>query len=238
MARIRAYRQQAESDRESLVMAHLGLVKRVAVHLKPRLPPYMELDELVQVGVVGLLEAARQYSADQGVFEHFALARVRGAIIDEVRRMSSLPRSAVAILKQHGGAAHALATTLGRPPTHAEIAAHLGVDAEQYAQDRAAAQRFETVAIDEVSDEVLSLPVDDQDRPDRRLEFVQSIESLTSAIDALPERERMVMSLYYVDELNLREIAAVLGVTESRVSQILSGIVKRLRREVRGDDDR
>jgi len=109
--------QQVQNNHEALVMAHLAMVKRIALHLKARLPPFMELDELVQVGMIGLLEAARAYDADKGIdFENFAHSRVRGAILDEVRRLSFLPRSAVAINKSHAEALHVLAAELGRTP--------------------------------------------------------------------------------------------------------------------------
>ena len=111
---------------EDLVMAHLGLVKRVALHLKARIPAFMELDELIQVGMIGLLEAARAYDPVKGIeFENFAHSRVRGAILDEVRRLSFLPRSAVAINKSHSEATHELGAELGRTPTQAELADYI-----------------------------------------------------------------------------------------------------------------
>lgn len=109
--------EEVQNNSEALVMAHLGMVKRVALHLKVRLPPFMELDELIQVGMIGLLEAARAYNPSKGIeFENFAHSRVRGAILDEVRRLSFLPRSAVAINKSHNEANHELAAELGRTP--------------------------------------------------------------------------------------------------------------------------
>jgi RNA polymerase sigma factor for flagellar operon FliA len=103
-------------------MAHLGLVKRVALHLKVRLPPFMELDELIQVGMIGLLEASRAYDPAKGIeFENFAHSRVRGAILDEVRRLSFLPRSAVAINKSHSEATHELAAELRRTPDSGRV---------------------------------------------------------------------------------------------------------------------
>ena len=115
--------------RDDLVIAHMGMVKRVALHLKARLPPFMEVDELVQVGMLGLIEAARGFDASKGIgFENYAHSRVRGAIIDEVRRLSALPRSAVSFNKSHSAATQSLAAELGRTPTQAEMAAHMGMD--------------------------------------------------------------------------------------------------------------
>ena len=117
---------QARPQGEELVLAHLGLVKRVALHLKARVPAYMELDELIQVGMMGLLEASRVFDASKGVdFENFAHSRVRGAMLDEVRRLSFLPRSAVAFNKTHNETLHALSSELGRAPTQAEIAEYI-----------------------------------------------------------------------------------------------------------------
>ena len=114
---------------EELVLSHLGLVKRVALHLKARVPAYMELDELIQVGMIGLLEASRAYDPAKGVeFENFAHSRVRGAMLDEVRRLSFLPRSAVAFNKSHNETVRALASELGRAPSQAEIADFMGKD--------------------------------------------------------------------------------------------------------------
>lgn len=222
----------APSDEfESLVTAHLGLVKRVALHLRVRLMSFMDLDELIQVGVVGLLEAAKSYDPTKGVpFEHFAHSRVRGAIIDEVRRMSSLPRSAVAIHKQHNEEARQLSTSLGREPSQAEMAAALGKDVDDFQEERRKAAQFQTVYLEDVAEQALSVPDDSMRQPDVLAEESEFMAALVSAIGQLPERDQMVMSLYYQEELNLKEIGAVLDVSESRVSQILSANVKKLRK--------
>lgn len=211
-------------------MAHLAMVKRIALHLKARLPPFMELDELVQVGMIGLLEAARAYDADKGIdFENFAHSRVRGAILDEVRRLSFLPRSAVAINKSHSEATHVLAAELGRTPTQAELADHMGKDIDMFHKERTQAQRFETYSMEVVTDEVMSMSADASTQPEAIVEQEDFMRALVGAIDELPERDKLLMNLYYVEELNLKEIGEVIGVTESRVSQLLSATVKKLR---------
>jgi len=132
-----------KSSSDDLVMAHLGLVKRVALHLKARIPAFMELDELIQVGMIGLLEASRAYDPVKGVeFENFAHSRVRGAMLDEVRRLSFLPRSAVAFNKEHNESIHTLAAELGRTPTQSEIADYMGKDLEEFHKERGKAKRF------------------------------------------------------------------------------------------------
>ena len=225
--------EQVDNRHESLIMAHMPMVKRVAVHLKARIPPFMELDELVQVGMVGLIEAARSFDPTKGhEFEHYALSRVRGAILDEVRRQSFLPRSAVAFNKTENEAVHALGAELGRSPTQAELAEYMGKDIDEFQKERGQAKRFETFSMEVVNDEVMRMPAEHAQRPDVMVEEAEFMQAVVQAIGDLPEREQMVMSLYYVEELNLKEIGEVLGVSESRVSQILSTVVKKLRQNL------
>ena len=225
--------EQVDNRHESLIMAHMPMVKRVAVHLKARIPPFMELDELVQVGMVGLIEAARSFDPTKGhEFEHYALSRVRGAILDEVRRQSFLPRSAVAFNKTENEAVHALGAELGRSPTQAELAEYMGKDIDEFQKERGQAKRFETFSMEVVNDEVMRMPAEHAQRPDVMVEEAEFMQAVVQAIGDLPEREQMVMSLYYVEELNLKEIGEVLGVTESRVSQILSSVAKKIRAEL------
>jgi len=222
---------------EDLVMAHLGLVKRVALHLKARIPAFMELDELVQVGMIGLLEASRAFDPTKGIeFENFAHSRVRGAMLDEVRRLSFLPRSAVAFNKEHNTTVHALAAELGRTPTQAEIAEYMGKDLEEFHRERGKAKRFETYSMEVVTEEVMTIADDSSQQPEVIVEEAQFMDAVTDAIAQLPEREQLVMQLYYVEEFNLKEIGETLGVSESRVSQILSSVVKKLRSTLKVDN--
>ena len=222
--------EQVQNNSEALVMAHLGMVKRVALHLKVRLPPFMELDELIQVGMIGLLEAARAFDPVKGMeFENFAHSRVRGAILDEVRRLSFLPRSAVAFNKEHNESLHVLSAELGRAPTQAEMAEFMGKELDDFQKERGKARRFETYSLEVVTEEVMSIADDASHQPDVMVEEAEFMGAVTDAIGKLPEREQLVMQLYYVEELNLKEIGEVLEVSESRISQILSSVVKKLR---------
>jgi RNA polymerase sigma factor for flagellar operon FliA len=222
--------QQSQPKGDELVLAHLGLVKRVAIHLKARVPAFMELDELIQVGMLGLLEASKAFDPAKGVeFENFAHSRVRGAMLDEVRRLSFLPRSAVAFNKEHNEGVHVLASELGRNPTESEIAEFMGKDLEEFQRERGKARRFETYSLEVVTEEVMGIADDASHQPDVMVEEAEFMDAVTAAIGELPEREQTVMQLYYVEELNLKEIGEVLGVSESRISQILSSVVKKLR---------
>ncbi|MDP4609415.1 MAG: RNA polymerase sigma factor FliA [Burkholderiaceae bacterium] len=230
VAAVALYESVQMTTRDDLIVAHMGMVKRVALHLKARLPPFMEVDELVQVGMLGLIEAARGFDVTKGIeFENYAHSRVRGAIIDEVRRLSALPRSAVSFNKQHSVATQSLAAELGRTPTQAEMAQHMGMDMEAFHKERGHAKRFETYSMEVVNDEVMNMADETHRQPDAIVEHAEFMGAVTSAIEDLPEREQLVMQLYYVEELNLKEIGEVLEVSESRVSQILSATVKKLR---------
>jgi RNA polymerase sigma factor for flagellar operon FliA len=220
----------AQERQEQLVLSHMVMVKRVAIHLKGRIPPLLDLDELIQVGMLGLIEAARGYDVRRGIpFEHFALSRVRGAMLDEVRRVSDLTRSSMAFNKSENAANHKLVAELGRLPTQAELAQSMGKDIQDFHREQGQAWRSETCSIEEATEEVMSIAGDAVLQPEVQVERAQMMEALAQSIQALPEREQLIISLYYVEELNLKEIGEILGVSESRISQILSAIAKKLR---------
>jgi len=208
----------------------MAMVKRVAVHLKARIPPFMDVDELVQVGMLGLIEAARGFDQTLGhPFENYALRRVRGAMLDEVRRLSSQTRSAVSFHRDENHAMHELAAQLGRTPSQAEVAQFMGRDIDDFQRDRGTAIRGEMVSMDDAEQEVMNVADEASTQPEVQVERAQLLGALTSAIEGLPEREQLIINLYYVEELNLKEIGEILGISESRVSQLLSAIAKKLR---------
>ncbi len=215
------------------ILKHIGLVRRVALHLRARIPNYMEVDELIQVGTIGLIEATKNFDASKGVdFELFAKTRIRGAIIDQVRKLSYLPRSAMVTIREHNEASATLSSTLGREPSHSELADFMGKDIESFQKERNHAHRFQTVSIESQLPEVSDIPstlgtlADD---PEAKLSKEQLMAAVACAIAQLPEREKTIVSLYYVEEMNLKEIGSILGVSESRISQLLSLTVKQLR---------
>ena len=218
------------------LMKHIGLVKRVALHLKTRLPNFMELDELIQVGTIGLIEAAKSFDDKKGVeFEIFARTRIRGAIIDQVRKLSYLPRSAIVNIRDHNQATALLSGELGREPTQSELADFMGKDLEDFHKERTHAYRFQTVSLESQLPGTVDSPADEVNEPEANLEGSQMMEALAESIESLPEREKTIVALYYVEEMNLREIGAVLDISESRVSQVLSSIVKQLRQQLAVD---
>ena len=192
-------------------MQHIGLVKRVALHLKTRLPNFMELEELIQVGTIGLIEAAKSFDDSKGVeFEVFARTRIRGAILDQVRKLSYLPRSAIVNIRDHNEATALLSGELGREPSQSELADFMGKDLEDFHKERTHAYRFQTVSLESQLPETVDRPTGDVNEPEANLEGGQMIEALAESIESLPEREKTIVSLYYVEEMNLREIGAVL----------------------------
>lgn len=218
------------------LLDHIGLVKRVALHLKTRLPNFMELEELIQVGTIGLIEAAKSFDESKGVeFEIFARTRIRGAILDQVRKLSYLPRSAMVNIRDHNEASAALSAELGREPTQSELADFMGKNLEDFHKERTHAYRFQTVSLESQVLEDVEVPAVEVNEPETELVESQLLEALTESIEILPEREKTIISLYYVEEMNLKEIGAVLEISESRVSQILSSTVKLLRKHMDSD---
>jgi RNA polymerase sigma factor for flagellar operon FliA len=231
MIDLKIYQDTQNSDQSDQdLLRHIGLVKRVAVHLKARVPNFMELDELIQVGMIGLIEANNSFDPGKGVeFEVFAKNRIRGAILDQVRKLSHLPRSAISNIRDHNQAGEELSSKLGRQPTQSELAEFMGKDIEDFHKERTHAHRFQTLSLESQGSEMDELPSTASSQPESEVADNQLKAALVESIQALPERERMVISLYYVEEMNLKEIGAILEVSESRVSQILSVCVKKLR---------
>lgn len=234
MNRVTGYQSQPKLD--VLVEQHSALVKRVACHLLARLPASVQLDDLIQSGMIGLIEAAKTFDATKGAsFETFAGIRIRGAMIDEMRRGDWAPRSVHRHARAVGQAINDLEIELGREPTSMEVAAKLDMPIEQYHQvlNDVNCTKIMGIADLGVDEDVLDTPEDEHETglfKDVHSERFQG--ALAQAIEALPERDSLVLSLYYNDEMNLKEIGQILDVSESRVSQIHSQAMVRLRAKV------
>lgn len=230
----RASRQARSLD--PLIAEHATLVKRIAFHLKARLPDSVELDDLCQAGMLALLEAAAHFEAGHGAcFATYAGIRIRGAMIDALRATDWAPRSVHRNARAVAAALASVEHRTGREARDLEIATELGVSLDAYhrmVQD-AAQCRWESLEDHENLD-----PADAREDPLRDLADSGLRAALTCAIEELPERERLVMSLYYGDEMNLKEIGLVLGVSESRISQLHGQAVTRLRARLSAWRDR
>ena len=238
MKKLAAYKKNAASeiaqrDQNQLVTDYAPLVKRIAYHLMTRLPPTVQVDDLIQSGMIGLLEAARNYDASQGAsIETYAGIRIRGAMLDEIRKGDWAPRSLHRKVRAITKAVADIEAREGRDARDAEVAQEVGMSLDDYystLQDATGYRVFsfeDLPAGEEGMTESLTAKIPE---PLANVENDMFKQALADAIAGLPERERLVMSLYYKEELNLRETGEVLGVSESRVCQIHSQALIRLK---------
>ena len=239
MNRNNPYAELTPQKREEIILEHASQIKRIVTRMSARFPPGVDQDELYQAGMLGLLDALDKFDSGKDVqFKTYAEFRIKGSILDELREMDWVPRSVRAASNEWEAAWREKASELGRDPRDQEMAAHLDMDIREYHDFLNKANPIPLISIEdfktytdegESSDllEVLSKP---GSRDPFSLISMQQMQSkLADAIEELNEQEQMVLSLYYNDELNLKEIAQVLGVVESRVSQIRTKSILKLR---------
>ncbi|UAA38152.1 RNA polymerase sigma factor FliA [Paraneptunicella aestuarii] len=226
-----AYQQL--DNKQQLVEQHAPLVKRIAHHLMARLPASVLVEDLIQAGMIGLLEAARNFDGSKGAsFETFAGIRIRGAMLDDIRKGDWTPRSVHKNGRAIAEAIHAVERETGGDAKDTDIAEKMGVSLDEYHQMLHEVNSGKMVGIEDlgVTEDVLTTENNKgSDRPLDDLMQGEFQKALANAITTLPEREAIVLSLYYDEELNLREIGEVLEVSESRVSQIHSQAMLRLK---------
>lgn len=225
-------------DQDTLFERHAPMVKRVAYHLLGRLPDTVQVEDLIQSGMIGLLEAVRNFEHGHGAsFETYAGIRIRGAMLDEVRRNDWVPRSVHRRSRELAQAIRSVEAREGRDAQDSEIAAELGIGLEEYYHMLQDVSATRILSFDEIGYEdesgVEMLPSGEPGMLDT-LQQEERSGKLAEAVAQLPERERLVMSLYYGEELNLKEIGKVLEVTESRVCQIHSQALVRIRSRLKG----
>jgi RNA polymerase sigma factor for flagellar operon FliA len=225
-------------DSRQLVEDHALLVKRIAHHLMARLPSSVNLEDLIQSGMIGLLEAGSNYDPGKGAsFETFAGIRIRGAMLDEVRRGDWSPRSVHRNARRVAEAIRGVEIRNGGDAPDSVVAKELGVSLEEYhamLQDTSGSRLFSLDELIEEHGDADSMIKGHWDDPSEAASRDGLAGAIAAEVSRLPERERLVLSLYYDDELNLKEIGQVLEVSESRVSQILSQATKRLRARLSG----
>jgi RNA polymerase sigma factor FliA len=234
--------------RDQLILAYSPLVKYVAGRMSSGLPAHIEEGDLVSYGLLGLIGALERFDPSRNVkFETYAISRIKGSIIDELRALDWVPRSVRSWARKVEVAVTRLENQLTRAPTDDEIAAELGIDVNEFQSILNQISNASIVALDEFWDSAGSSQdkvnlidtIEDSEAPDpSRAYRIQAIkETLAAAIQRLPERERIVIGLYYYEGLTLKEIGEVLGVTESRVSQLHTKAILRLRGRIKEDLD-
>lgn len=224
------------TTQDELVEVHATLVKRIAYHLISRLPSCVQVEDLIQSGMIGLLEAARNYDASQGAsFETYAGIRIRGSMLDEIRKGDWTPRSLHRKVREISQAMRQIETEKGRDARDSEVAERLDMSLDEYHMVLQDASSHQIVSFEDIPSRDAAVVDGLSARIMGPLENVQEDdlkETLAKVITSLPERERLVMSLYYDEELNLRETGEVLGVSESRVCQIHSQALIRLKAKI------
>jgi RNA polymerase sigma factor for flagellar operon FliA len=230
------------SSREALILEHMSLVRYLVGRIAPQLPPHLDRQDLMSCAVVGLINAANRFDKTRGVlFKTFAEQHIRGTIIDELRSYDVLSRTTRDKYKKLERQIIVLEHELGRNPTGEEVAASLGITLDGYYQLLDEVHVISFISLDDSSDDeegnVLSLADvlsnRDEKNPQQQVMMQQMAKALGDAIEALPEKERLAVTLYYSEDMNLKEIGETLGLTESRISQILSQAMVRLRGKLR-----
>jgi RNA polymerase sigma factor for flagellar operon FliA len=233
---VRAGSRPTRAARNRLILEHLGLVRMLAARLAHRLPPHVESSDLAGVGVLGLIEAAERYRASAGVpFHLFARRRIQGAMLDALRDLDWAPRSLRRLRREREAAIVRLRHALGREPYDREVAGALRLSERAYACLADRLRVLDTVVVSQLESAtaddrpLLEVLIDPSEDPAAMLERAEHREHLTRALAELPPRERRILALYYRDELTMAQIGAAIGVSESRVSQLRSLAVSRLR---------
>lgn len=227
------YSKKATPSIDSIVEQYGYLVKKIAYHLLARLPDSVDVDDLIQAGMMGLIEAYKRFESTKGAsFETYAGIRIRGSMMDEVRKTDWAPRSVRRNGRAVTNAIKELEAKLGREASDIEVSVHMGISIEEYHEMIHSSMTTQLFSYEEMLDSDSNLDSAESENDNTPYSLVEEggfQSELAKEIDNLPEREKLVLSLYYNEELNLKEIGAVLGVSESRVSQIHSQAAMRLR---------
>ena len=218
---------------ESLIVDNMNLVKKIAWHMHGRVRSAIEIEDLMQIGYFGLVTAAQKYSPKEGAtFASYAVLRIRGAIVDHLRKSSNLCRTTIQMQQKQKKAVQFLLGSLQREPVPSEIAEKMGLDLNEYREWEKAFNANVHQSLDEVYDEYSMWFVSKDNTPEENLDRSQLKNILTEALKELPPKEAMVIQLYYVEELNVYEIAEVMEITTGRVSQIKKSAVLLLRSNI------
>jgi len=234
------YNVQGKTNKDHLITQHVPLVKKLAHLMKAKLPPSVDVDDLVQAGMMGLLDAVNRYEEVHGAqFETYAMQRIRGSMLDELRNSDWVPRSLRQNMRKIETAIQKLQQKFGRPPNESEVAAQLKVPLATYQEMLGEGSGHQLIYYEDFHDDDENEHFLDRyatEMADDPLQILMNTgfrSAVIDAIDDLPEREKLLMGLYYEQEMNLKEIGAIMGVSESRVSQLHSQAIARMRAKLR-----
>ncbi len=231
-AGLTAWEDFSHADKEKIVRHFAPKVKYLAGRLKTRLPKNIEINELVSSGTLGLMEAFKKFKPQLGIkFDTYAESRIKGAMLDDLRRLDWFPRSLRQRVRQVSEATQALEHSLCRQPTEAELAAHMNISEKEVREGMEALQNQLCLSIDAMEEGLGQTEERHENEPFSYTASQELIGKVSGLIDQLTPREKLVLSLYYTDELNMRETAEVMGITEGRVSQLRSQALERLRKD-------
>lgn len=218
-------------EKEIIIKHYSPQIRFLAYRMKVKLPKNIDISELISAGILGLMESLKKYQADLGIkFETYAENRIRGAMLDELRRLDWFSRGLRQRVRQIDEAMWQLEQELGRIPSVEEVQQKTGLNEKEIHQGMEALQSQLAIPLDSIED-TLANDSDRNGEPFHNTVFNELTEKMALLIDRLTDKEKLVLSLYYTEELNMREVAEVLGVTEGRVSQLHSQAISRLRRE-------
>ncbi|MDR1571935.1 MAG: FliA/WhiG family RNA polymerase sigma factor [Clostridiales Family XIII bacterium] len=236
----RHYRESGSVDaRNDIVLAYMDLVKKIVLRFKGSYSNYGQLDDMINQGMIALIDAVEKFDPGMGnKFETFASLKIKGAVIDFMRKQDWIPRNQRSLVKELNAAYEALYTEHGREPAREEVAARMGVDAAQL--DKILQKRHNAMVLsyeEAINEKMMTAsPLltehKEADAPEAEILREELKQQLAEAVGGLGEKERLVVSLYYYEGLKLKEIASVMGITESRVSQIHSAAILKLRHKI------
>ena len=221
---------EGTKDINALIENNMGLVRKIAWHMHGRVKSAIEIEDLIQIGMYGLVTAAQNYVVKEGVsFASYAGIRIRGEIVDHLRRNSNLCRTTIQMQQKYNASFEKLSRLLQREPKNSEIAKDMGLEASELDKWEKAFAANTHQSLDSVYDEFSIWFASNDQSPEDELSDTELRENLVEALKTLPEKEAMLVQLYYVEELNVYEIAEVLEITTGRVSQIKKSAISRLR---------
>lgn len=234
------FRQHTLEQKNALVVGYVDLVEKTVRRMMPTYEGYSNFDDMVSSGILGLMDAIEKYDGQRNVkFEHYAVMRIRGEVIDQIRKQDWAPSSLRRKIKAISNAYAELENTLYRSPTDAEVAAHVGMAPEDVLKVIEKSHMFNIIHFEEMVTEdagaYYNVPSEEA-TVEQQVERQEMKSILGDLIDELPEKEKLVITLYYYEEMTLKEIAGIVGVTESRISQIHSKVIMKLRGKIRAMD--